>query len=84
MEKGKVLRRIMSTLFRHGLAAMLGAAVLTTGSPAARAAADSTPAIPPAEAPASLAYQTVPCDPNGPTAADAALASQLILSVQPL
>ncbi|GAA1867153.1 hypothetical protein GCM10009687_38460 [Asanoa iriomotensis] len=46
-------------------------------SPAHAAASTPDPKLPPALAPMNALYQTVACDPAGPTANDAALATQL-------
>ncbi|MFC6018217.1 hypothetical protein ACFP2T_18655 [Plantactinospora solaniradicis] len=55
----------------------LTATALAATAPAAVAGPLPDPALPPALAPLSAAYETVACDPGGPTANDAALATQL-------
>ncbi|WP_200212569.1 hypothetical protein [Micromonospora coerulea] len=65
----------VSGLRHFGLAAALTVAAVTAASPAA--ASDTEPALPPALAPITTLYSVAPCDPNGPTTADGALATDL-------
>ncbi|MEU3170200.1 VCBS repeat-containing protein [Streptosporangium sp. NPDC006930] len=58
---------------------IVSAALLAAAPSVASAARIPSPAptIPPSEASAAVAYETVPCDPNGTTSGDAALATRL-------
>ncbi|GAB3981235.1 hypothetical protein V1634_28775 [Plantactinospora veratri] len=63
---------------RIGVLLTMAGVTLGIAAPAAAAAGPvPDPALPPALAPMSAAYTTVACDPGGPTANDAALATQL-------
>ncbi|MEE6263151.1 hypothetical protein [Plantactinospora sonchi] len=60
-----------------GVTVALAATALVAAGPAAASGTSADSAGPPALAPLSAAYETVACDPNGPTPTDAALATQL-------
>ncbi|MBB4749879.1 FG-GAP repeat domain-containing protein [Actinoplanes lobatus] len=70
---------ILSTGLRHSLAAAVGATVMLAGTPALADPADTAQ---PLSAEAAAASDSAACDPQGTTAADAALATKLNSQLQ--